>query len=463
MINSASTGITAPMRVLPLLLLFTACGASQQQDAGMVAADAGTVEPVIDSGVSCLALEPVDANAADAGRAFLFGDDVGGTFIPRLAWDNLWLAWGGARPADLPAAMRARYGFVEALTPNDGLPMGLRQVGTTVHADCLLCHAGRVAGQTVVGAPNTQLDLELLVDDLKRLAMLAGTPVPNVPPIHTGARGVSDIIGMTLSLALQNQAPPFPVNTEIGFQDPPAWWALRSKTRAYTDGSAPGAGHRTFMATQLAFGATQTQLERLEPRYIELRQYLLSLEPPAWPFAQPETASLERGRALFRARCVSCHRDDRCERAESIIVPRGEVGTDALRSERYGANEVALINGSWFGASAPHQATAGYLAPSLRGVWASAPYFHNGSVPTLRDVLDSTQRPAFFQLIDGYDEMNVGARVLTFVVAPSNPPRADRAAVFDTTKAGLGNKGHVFGDGLTAAEREDLLGFLKTQ
>src|SRR5256885_8025425 len=36
----------------------------------------------------------------------------------------------------------------------------------------------------------------------------------------------------------------------------------------------------------------------------------------------------------------------------------------------------------------------GYIAPPLDGIWATAPFFHNGSVPTLEGVLDSTKRPA---------------------------------------------------------------------
>ncbi len=432
-------------------------------DAGPAIADA-SVE--IDAGPTCLALETVDLDQADAGRAFLLGAGAGGDFVPRLAFDNLWRVWGTGQPADFAAAARARYGFSEALTFNDGLPMGLHLSGAQVRADCLICHAGVVAGQTVIGAPNNQLDLELLIGDLKALALLAGFPAPNTPTVRTGARGVSDIIGMTLQLGLRQGTPPFPVNTEIGYQDPPAWWTLATKTRVYTDGSAPQSGHRTFMATQLAFGTTQAQLEALEPSYLQLRQYLITLQPPAWPFAAPDSAAVERGRTIFRAQCTSCHRDDRCERMASVEVAQGTVGTDAERAVKYGANEVALINGTWFGMDDPHRATGSYVAPSLRGVWASAPYLHNGSVPTLTAMLDSTQRPRFFRLRGSsradYDDVNVGLKVEVFTAAPANPSRADRAAVYDTTRPGLGNGGHVFGDALTSEQRADLVQFLKT-
>lgn len=62
----------------------------------------------------------------------------------------------------------------------------------------------------------------------------------------------------------------------------------------------------------------------------------------------------------------------------------------------------------------------GYLAPPLYGVWASSPYFHNGSVPTLRQVLKPSERPAIWQRYDspvdgkvkGYD-MSLNAYDLT--------------------------------------------------
>lgn len=440
--------------------------AGTEDDAGVDAgsADAGSPDA---GGPACLPPLTIDGALADAGRAFLFEGEVGGVMVPRLAFDNLWLVWSATAPSDAPAAIRARYGFAPALTPNSGLPMGFRQEGSSVRVDCLVCHAGEVAGQTVIGAANNRVDLELFIDDLKALARQFGFPAPNPPVLRTGAKGATDIIGMTMQLALQRGTPPGPVNTEVGFQESPAWWGLAAKTRLYVDGDGPHTAHRTMMATQLAFGATQQDLERLEPQYVALREYLLTLTPPAWPFAAPPADAVERGRALFRAQCTSCHRDDRCERSESIIVPRATVGTDPERSLKYQANEVALINGSWFGALGAHTATDGYVAPPLRGVWASAPYFHNGSVPTLEAVLDSSKRPRFFKVRGTsraeYDEVAVGLKVDVLAAAPVNPPRADRAAVYDTTKVGLGNQGHLFGDALTAAQRADLIAFLKTQ
>ncbi|MCA2978470.1 MAG: hypothetical protein INH41_31805 [Myxococcaceae bacterium] len=462
--------------LLVLAAALSACPEPSRPAPGDADADAGPVAgggagdgPDAGSpGPACLPLERVDPAAADAGRRFLFEGSVGGLLVPRLAFDALWLTWSATPPPDVAAATRARYGFAAALTPNDGLPMGFRLEGGWVRADCLVCHAGEVAGQTVVGAPNTRLDLERFVGDLSALGRRFGQTPQKLPRVRTGARGVSDIVGMTMQLALEASTSLAPVNTEVGYQDPPAWWTLATKTRTYVDGSGPQAAHRTMMATQLAFGATQASLEAQEPEYVALRAYLLTLPPPPWPFAAPPADAVERGRALFRERCTSCHRDDRCERAESVIVSRERIGTDAERSARYGEAEVGLINGSWFGAGPQrHLATSGYLAPSLRGVWASAPYLHNGSVPTLEGVLDSRRRPRVFRVRgtarDDYDAAAVGLKVDVLASPPVGAPPEERADVYDTSTPGLGNGGHLFGDALTAAERSDLLDFLKTQ
>lgn len=49
------------------------------------------------------------------------------------------------------------------------------------------------------------------------------------------------------------------------------------------------------------------------------------------------------------------------------------------------------------GACGWERSVIGYQAPPLYGAWATAPYLHNGSVPNLEAVLDSSKRPAIWQ------------------------------------------------------------------
>lgn len=98
-----------------------------------------------------------------------------------------------------------------------------------------------------------------------------------------------------------------------------------------------------------------------------------------------------------------------------------------------------------------------YKARPLEGIWATAPYLHNGSVPTLYDLLLPVEkRPETF--LTGtrvYDPQKAG-----FVTASG---AAGNSFTFDVRRAGNSNKGHVYGVGrLTETERLQLLEYLKT-
>ena len=91
----------------------------------------------------------------------------------------------------------------------------------------------------------------------------------------------------------------------------------------------------------------------------------------------------------------------------------------------------------------------GYVAPPLDGVWASAPYFHNGSVPTLAGVLSPDDRPTLWRRTeDGYDADRVGLEVTEL----DEMPTRDARFVFDTRRADTGktNGGHEFAAELPA-------------
>jgi hypothetical protein len=101
-------------------------------------------------------------------------------------------------------------------------------------------------------------------------------------------------------------------------------------------------------------------------------------------------------------------------------------------------------------------------------VWATAPYFHNGSVPTVYHVLNSKARPKVFTRSFGtgkedYDPAKLGWKV-TEPAGPPGPeaPAVERRKVYDTGLRGRGNGGHTFGDKLTEGERAAVIEYLKT-
>jgi len=106
--------------------------------------------------------------------------------------------------------------------------------------------------------------------------------------------------------------------------------------------------------------------------------------------------------------------------------------------------------------AAPFESLRAYKGRSLNGIWATAPYLHNGSVPTLRALMFPEERPAvFFRGYNVYD-WDRGGFIAT-------GPDAEKAGVrFDTTLKGNGNGGHLYGTNLPAADREAIIEYLKT-
>lgn len=441
-----------------------------------------------------------DPAAAERGRAALHDRALGPGLIPYNALRHIYVAWPLsdldklAYYNDAPgfwAAFRDRYGFIEDPSQSD-LPMGLRR-GTSgdVALECLACHAGIVAGTTHIGLANTRLDLTGLWDDLRRLpqafmdlqaqplpepyrTLVRAIPVPATIPTldemmdRTGAAGVNDAFGLGISLSIAMVSPPPNIAERYGFQDPPPWWRLRFVSRSYTDGSGAPRGHRTMMATLLASGLDRAQVASMDAAFDDIESYLLSLPVPAWPASLPaiDQTAVARGRATFATRCAMCHgAHDGVAAHPGLVYAPADVGTDSLRAERFGPDEANWVNQLIADPANQMVSTRAYLAPPLIGVWATAPYLHNGSVPDLAALLTPGERPVAWRRTgddaSSFDAVRVGWRFDTV----TNPPVGDTIEgrkVFDTHRTGLSNAGHSYGDDLLAADKADLIELLKT-
>jgi hypothetical protein len=97
-----------------------------------------------------------------------------------------------------------------------------------------------------------------------------------------------------------------------------------------------------------------------------------------------------------------------------------------------------------------------YAARPLYGIWAAAPYLHNGSVPTLYHLLlPPEQRPKTFALGGReYDPVKLGFAIATTC--------GQQDCLVDTTRTGEGNGGHLWGTDLAEDDRMALLEYLKT-
>ncbi|MGA8580402.1 MAG: hypothetical protein WB579_17080, partial [Bryobacteraceae bacterium] len=204
------------------------------------------------------------------------------------------------------------------------------------------------------------------------------------------------------------------------------------------------------------------------------------LQPPVWPsdvLGPIDQAKAQRGEAIFQDKCVGCHQDK--------LYALADVMTDPMRANSFGqpvgnrpfpaavAPILAGLKKRAFeddGVSAADQAgmdanpviwraTGKYMARKLNGIWATAPYLHNGSVPTLYHMLHPDQRPAQFIVgIREYDPAKVGYQSETAGTKVN-------VWIYDTTKPGNSNIGHSgaqFGTTLAEDQKAELLEYLKT-
>jgi hypothetical protein len=232
----------------------------------------------------------------------------------------------------------------------------------------------------------------------------------------------------------------------------------------YYDGRTDARSVRTNM--QFLLGEkTLDEFKELEPTFRDIQAYFNNLKPPKYPFPI-DRAQADRGRLVFEKSCAKCHGTYGPDgKYPNRIVELREIGTDPARAEGISPRFVAHYNSTWFGEDFPvDDQMIGYQAPPLDGIWATAPYLHNGSVPTLATLLKSSDRPKKFLRppstgFEFYDQSNVGWK---FEVPTENSSDRQEKRLFDTSRFGLGNSGHTFGDKLTDDERMQVLEYLKT-
>jgi hypothetical protein len=170
----------------------------------------------------------------------------------------------------------------------------------------------------------------------------------------------------------------------------------------------------------------------------------------------------------FNRVCARCHGTyGKEETYPEKLVPIDEIGTDRLRLAATTVEGRARYRESWFahyGDPSVVVDPGGYVAPPLDGIWASAPYLHNGSVPTLWHVLHPDARPTvWLRSEDGYDTRRVGLEVQTFDTIPAEAASAaQRRRYFNTRLPGKSAAGHSYPDELTESEKQAVLEYLKT-
>lgn len=239
---------------------------------------------------------------------------------------------------------------------------------------------------------------------------------------------------------------------------------------------------------------------------IEIEKKLKRLKSPLWPAAIPRNTDatvLSNGEKHFNRRCAECHRFEKGNRNDDdrkIVAKMDDVGTDPTMARNFrtrvaktgklfnsyinfnpvggvfkkdadGATilihtVIGTIAGSWKDAppdqvdrlkvkSLEDKALVSedlYKGRPLNGIWATGPFLHNGSVPTLRALLTPKDRPATFWVGSRkFNHKDVGFA-----------SEENVGSLFDTKLPGNSNAGHDYVDGLKPTEIEELLEYLKS-
>ena len=270
-----------------------------------------------------------------------------------------------------------------------------------------------------------------------------------------------------------------------------AWLHYEGNTTSVMErnmGQALGVG-AVFDEDNFASSLRPENLDRLE-------RLASKITAPAWPeelFGKIDAKKAENGAKLFKEHCIKCHQLlEPGKDAPDINTKLAEVGTDPIRAARfadklpkgkfagmYFFEAIQLVIGKikdkayednnitqdqqkafskgranhWRAPKADQGESLVYAARPLAAIWATAPYLHNGSVPTLDDLLKPAKdRPKTFYVGSReYDPQKLG--YVRHVEAKEDN--------FDTSKPGNQNIGHEYGTSLTKTERDDLLEYLK--
>lgn len=343
--------------------------------------------------------------------------------------------------------------------------------------NCLACHGGKVAGKVIPGLPNSHIALQTLTEDVRFVKLQQGKMLSHldlgslkVPLGSSDGTTNAVIFGVALgalrnpdmSVDLTRTLPPL-LHHDV---DAPPFWNVRKKTFLYADGHAPKTA-RPLMQFILLPRVTLDKLTEWEPQFADILAWIESLEPPKYPFEIDRTLAA-RGERVFVDNCARCHGTyGPGGKYEQQTIDLDEVGTDPLRFRSLTREMRQRVKDSWlsrFGADPVEVDPIGYVAPPLDGIWASAPYFHNGSVPTLWHVLHPDARPIVWKRTeDGYDQQQVGLEIETFDKIPESvKTKVHRRRYFDTQIPGKSSAGHTFPEALNENEKREVLEYLKT-
>lgn len=382
--------------------------------------------------------------------------------------------------APVPVSSRSGTWMAHGLSPrpdDPNLPLQYVRRDGSYAMNCFACHGGTLFGATYPGAPNTTYGLESLTESVRKAKLQIGKPLTHmdvgslVMPLGT-TNGTSNAVMFGVALMsfrdadlnfLQDKLPAEMTHHDM---DAPPWWHFHRKSHLYIDGFAEK-GHKGLMQFMLVRENGPDKFRQWESDFRDVYRFLEELRPPKYPLPI-DRAKADRGHNVYLQHCAECHGTYEADRLDypERMVSIEEIGTDRVRFDSLTPQFRQSYGDSWFGDYGKQHTLAeveGYVAPPLDGIWASAPYLHNGSVPTLWHILHPESRPSIWRRIAmGLDESFIGLVVETPDTIPKKLSKAEKRWYFDTKVPGKSAQGHDYPSVLSESQKDDLLEYLKT-
>jgi len=445
--------------------------------------------------------------SAETGDQLFHSRALGAPYATGIPY-ALWLAMMERYPQELGGnwnEFREKFGLIEDSSHPGGLPVGFVLYDTKATAtrflmtNCSACHTGKINGQIINGLGSQSIRIHAFNNTIMRIAqrddfnepemlrVAAAIAKHNHIPWGWRSRyvtrrairklkslsgsyveldagpGRSAVLEFTKAIHKQKVEPPY------GFIRIRSVWTYRRRSSFGIDGLMTGDLGAALAAVEFNKGMPAKYIVDHPHQWESLYEYVKTIPIPKYPEPiDPELA--KRGEKVYETACARCHGSyaPGAEAYKEKLIPIARIGTDSDRLRSITPELIAATNNSVFGKYVRINGTGGYVAPPLDGIWCRGPYLHNGSVPTIADLLlPASHRPVSF-FVGGDTAYDLGRLGVSYAedLDRDGSRRGKRTSPkqfeFNTRDPGNSNQGHEFSNKISAVDSLALVEFLKT-
>ena len=454
--------------------------------------------------ISSCTLVQTEQISVSAGDAYFHRRAIGSPYATGIPY-ALWLTIMQRYPNELGSNWTefiGKFGLIKNEGDPRGLPVGFvlehdSLSGTSfLMTNCSLCHTAMINDRKVdgLGARNLKLTglnnlfmhlvgrkdftSETMIPSVEAIARSNNLPwdwrsnlaakkaIEKLKELSAGHKDIEAGPGRSVPIEFMKEVSHLPIDPPYGYVRFRPVWSYGKRQSFGADGALTGDMALAAATVEFNKRMPPNDIIKYKNRFYSIYDYLKTLRSPRYP-GLIDNGLAERGRKLYSDHCAGCHGSDNKETYVERVIPLATIGTDPDRLHALSPQLITTFNHNEFGMLSPVRNTGGYVARPLDGIWSCGPYLHNGSVPTLHDLLrPANERPILFFLEGNsdYDLKKLG--VFTMTENPTSETKSVRhgtssPSVFDTRLPGNSNKGHEFGTILSEPDRQALIEYLK--